>query len=113
MSANDIWLLDLTDASKAPMTSLEVCHERLTLGDLKFVGKPECCCHFAVNEPQPHVEMSANDIWLLDLTDASKAPMTIDMRRGRCTRGTLEASGCCPPLARVPLADKPLGNRRW
>ncbi|PBF84418.1 hypothetical protein BGU99_18945, partial [Clostridioides difficile] len=36
------------------------------------------------------VEMSANDIWLLDLTDASKAPMTIDMRRGRCTRGPLE-----------------------
>ena len=43
-----------------------------------------------VRERDETVEMSANDIWLLDLTDASKAPMTIDMRRGRCTRGTLE-----------------------
>ena len=34
--------------------------------------------------------MSANDVWLLDLTDAGNAPMTIDLRRGRCNRGTIE-----------------------
>lgn len=43
-----------------------------------------------VRERDETVEMSANDVWLLDLTDAGNAPMTIDLRRGRCNRGTIE-----------------------
>lgn len=57
-----------------------------------------------VRERDESAEMSASDVWLLDLSESGRAPLTIAVRQGRCTRGVVE--GLRGVLRRHPGASE-------